>query len=68
MPVVEIVCPRCKSEFVDSRSEWKSEEVARCPKCGTDIDVHAAEAAAVTVDGRSVHAEPIAATPPDRRR
>ncbi|WP_300614855.1 hypothetical protein [Dokdonella sp.] len=68
MPVVKIRCPKCLGEFVDSRTDWKTEDVARCPKCGTEVSVHPIE-----IDqreggehGSSVHAEPTVAMPLER--
>lgn len=63
--VVEIRCPQCQSDFVDSRAGWKEEDIARCPKCGENVLVHRIEVESVE-NGHAVHAHPIVATPLDR--
>lgn len=65
MPVVQIRCPHCRAEFVDSRADWKTEDVARCPKCGADVAAHLIEVDAKEggTRVRSVHAEPTVAMP-----
>lgn len=69
MPVVQMRCPHCQGEFVDSRADWKDEDVARCPKCGANVATHMIEVEAATDEhGRVVHAGPIVATPLDRVR
>ncbi|MBO9664089.1 hypothetical protein [Dokdonella sp.] len=63
--VVEIRCPQCQSDFVDSRADWKEEDVARCPKCGTNVAVRGSEIESAG-NGHVVHAQPTVPTPTDR--
>lgn len=68
MPVVQIRCPHCQGEFIESRAAGKDEDVARCPKCGETIATHAIEVESATNEhGRVVHVEPTVAMPLDRR-
>lgn len=64
MSVVQIRCPHCRSDFIDSRADWKDEDVARCPRCGENVALRRIEVQ--TVDGSAVHVEPAGAVPINR--
>lgn len=69
MPVARIHCPHCQGEFIDSRTDWKVDDVARCPKCGADVAAHLVEVESPADEhGRVVHAEPTVAAPLDKTR
>lgn len=66
MPVLQIHCPHCQADFVDSRAEWKEADAAQCPKCGEQIAARPAVASTTVRSGPHVlHVEPLAPAPLD---
>lgn len=67
MPVLQIHCPRCQADFVDSRAEWKESDAAQCPKCGEQIAVRPVVSSTTTGPGgtHALHVEPLVPAPLD---
>ncbi len=62
MSVVEIRCPHCQTDFIDSRAERHEQDPMRCPNCGGEVVAHPLELdRADAGDHRVAHAEPAVA-------
>jgi predicted nucleic acid-binding Zn-ribbon protein len=57
MPVINVHCAGCGSEFVDSRTELVEGDEAICPKCGTRNAFASAIAEATRRESASIDSE-----------
>lgn len=64
MSVVEIRCPHCQTDFIDSRVDRREEDAMRCPQCGGEVVAHPLELDRADAGEHQIaHAEPAVAMP-----